>query len=398
MHEALSQRLARQFRQKIETGEWAVGKRLPTTRALAAELRVSINTVQNAFRHLEAHDLVERRPRLGGYVKAKPRGGGGIGSTAGSGNGAPAALAAGTRKSTVLGVVNRYTENPDADDFCHNITRGAARAAGEAGFHLAMYNWNGDDTDPIKTLLATIDNTAARAAGSLGGVLVFPSDPIRGLLEELDRRQIAWVTINRRDANETQNFVSFDAFGGSRLIGRLFAKQNIDRAVVLSDTFGPGKTSAEKYFGFLQGYVEGGMLSRNLDYIDCDSYQEMAGYERIRRYFDEFGPPKGVYASGDFLALGAARLARERGLRIPEDIVVVGSTGLHVAAYATPPMTVMQVPMEQMGREAARMLMQMSREGDRRIAGRFVPTSLLVRESFVVDETEIQHIRAEITS
>jgi hypothetical protein len=43
------------------------------------------------------------------------------------------------------------------------------------------------------------------------------------------------------------------------------------------------------------------------------------------------------------------------------------------------------------------MLMQMSREGDRRIAGRFVPTSLLVRESFVVDETEIQHIRAEIT-
>src|SRR6476661_6439469 len=62
MHEGLSQRLARQFRQKIETGEWAVGKRLPTTRALAAELGVSINTIQNAFRQLEAHNLVERRP------------------------------------------------------------------------------------------------------------------------------------------------------------------------------------------------------------------------------------------------------------------------------------------------------------------------------------------------
>src|SRR6478735_11979928 len=72
MHEGLSQRLARQFRQKIETGEWAVGKRLPTTRALAAELKVSINTIQNAFHQLEAHDLVERRPRLGGFVKARP--------------------------------------------------------------------------------------------------------------------------------------------------------------------------------------------------------------------------------------------------------------------------------------------------------------------------------------
>src|SRR5436309_12098092 len=102
MHEALSQRLARQFRQKIETGEWAVGKRLPTTRALAAELRVSINTVQNAFRHLEAHDLVERRPRLGGFVKARP-------SRSASGGGV-----APPRRATVLGVVSRYAENPDA--------------------------------------------------------------------------------------------------------------------------------------------------------------------------------------------------------------------------------------------------------------------------------------------
>ena len=97
MHEALSQRLARQFRQKIETGEWAVGKRLPTTRALAAELRVSINTVQNAFRHLEAHDLVARRPRLGGYVKARPRGG----SVPANHHAVP------TRKSTVWGVASR---------------------------------------------------------------------------------------------------------------------------------------------------------------------------------------------------------------------------------------------------------------------------------------------------
>src|SRR3954452_19931736 len=99
MHEGLSQRLARQFRQKIETGEWAVGKRLPTTRALAAELRVSINTVQNAFRHLEAHDLVERRPRLGGFVKAKP-------------SRIPSPHAPPPRKATVLGVVTRFSENP----------------------------------------------------------------------------------------------------------------------------------------------------------------------------------------------------------------------------------------------------------------------------------------------
>jgi LacI family transcriptional regulator len=239
-------------------------------------------------------------------------------------------------------------------------------------------------------------STAARAAGVLGGILVFPSEPIRGLLEELDRRQIAWVTINRRDPTETHNFVSFDAFGASRAIGRSFAKTGIDRVVILSDTFGPGKSTADKYFGFLQGFIEGGMPSRNVDYIDCDSYQEVAGYERMKQYFNEFGPPRGIYASGDFLALGAARLTREMGLKIPEQVAVVGSTGLHVAAYASPPLSVLQVPMEQMGREAARMLMQMSRNGERRIEGRFVPASLLVRESFVIAPEILAEIRGEI--
>src|SRR3954467_13640095 len=103
MHEGLSQRLARQFRQKIETGEWAVGKRLPTTRALAAELKVSINTIQNAFRQLEAHDLVERRPRLGGYVKSRP--------FDQPPNHHPVSHA------TTVGVVGPYTDTPDADDF-----------------------------------------------------------------------------------------------------------------------------------------------------------------------------------------------------------------------------------------------------------------------------------------
>ena len=73
MEQGLSQRLASEFRQKIELGEWAVGAKLPTTRALASTYRVSINTIQTAFRALEGDNLVERRPRIGGYVKSRHR-------------------------------------------------------------------------------------------------------------------------------------------------------------------------------------------------------------------------------------------------------------------------------------------------------------------------------------
>ena len=69
MTQGLSQNLALEFRRKIETGQWPSGQRLPTTRELAAEYQVSVNTSQGAFRVLEAHDLVDRRPRRGGFVK-----------------------------------------------------------------------------------------------------------------------------------------------------------------------------------------------------------------------------------------------------------------------------------------------------------------------------------------
>src|SRR5262245_46580843 len=145
MHEGLSQRLARQFRQKIESGEWAVGKRLPTTRALAAELGVSINTIQNAFRQLEAHNLVERRPRLGGYVKARPA------QQAFPPGSAP------TRRATTIGVVSPFTDTPDADDFAHGILRGCTRELGAAGYQITMYPFSFTDADPVRSLLAAID-------------------------------------------------------------------------------------------------------------------------------------------------------------------------------------------------------------------------------------------------
>src|SRR5688500_20307021 len=69
MAQRLSQNLALEFRRKIETGQWVSGQRLPTTRQLAATYQVSANTIQGAFRVLEAHDLVDRRPRRGGFVK-----------------------------------------------------------------------------------------------------------------------------------------------------------------------------------------------------------------------------------------------------------------------------------------------------------------------------------------
>lgn len=56
----------------IANGELIVGERLPTVRALAADLHLAANTVARSYRELEAADVIETRGRLGSFVKAGP--------------------------------------------------------------------------------------------------------------------------------------------------------------------------------------------------------------------------------------------------------------------------------------------------------------------------------------
>jgi DNA-binding LacI/PurR family transcriptional regulator len=91
-----------------------------------------------------------------------------------------------------------------------------------------------------------------------------------------------------------------------------------------------------------------------------------------------------VFASGDLLALGAIRLFREQGINVPSQVGVIGATGLKMGAYTHPSLTVLDTPMERMGREAGRMLLEMSRQNVSRLIGRYVPAPVVVRESFPI--------------
>jgi DNA-binding LacI/PurR family transcriptional regulator len=376
MVEGLPKRLADEFRQKIGLGEWAVGGRLPTTRELADAYRVSVNTIQTAFRELEADDLVQRRPGVGGFVKNRyPRS-----ST--------------MRPLTTIGVVGAYSESqahvieslrtsPSAspDEWGYRIIQGLDWGLAPSGFNLTTFSYSNSDPDALRKVLDKID----RAGSTLAGLLCFMKDEgVEGLLEELDKRNLPWVTVNRPTENANHNFVTHDAFRGGRLIARCFARMGFERIAILSDALRWGNSAGDKYFGFLEGWIESGKLSRDADFVQCTSHVDQAGYEAFSKYVERFGPPRAVFAAGDFLALGAMRACRELGLAVPGQVDIIGSTGLRASEYSHPSLTVLDTPMEQMGGAAAQMLVEMAREGVRRMSGRYAKASLMIRESCAI--------------
>jgi LacI family transcriptional regulator len=108
---------------------------------------------------------------------------------------------------------------------------------------------------------------------------------------------------------------------------------------------------------------------------------EEHGYQSLTKYLQAEPAPDAILASGDYIAVGASRALRDGGLEVGRDVHVVGATGLELAQFSHPPLTVSEVPMEAMGRAAAQMLLEMAREGVRRMLGRYLPARLTVRES-----------------
>lgn len=81
------------------------------------------------------------------------------------------------------------------------------------------------------------------------------------------------------------------------------------------------------------------------------------GYEAALRLFRQAPPPTAVTCFNDLVALGVMRALTERGLRIPEDVSLVGFDDIPPAAYAYVPLTTMRVPKREMGRLAAERLL-----------------------------------------
>lgn len=102
-----------------------------------------------------------------------------------------------------------------------------------------------------------------------------------------------------------------------------------------------------------------------------------------------------VLAMSDALAIGALHAAHERGLRVPEDVSVVGFDNIDVAEHSHPALTTVHQPVREKGEEAARLLMSaIDRQGPERPEHRLLETRLIVRGSTARPSLERQEVRS----
>jgi LacI family transcriptional regulator, repressor for deo operon, udp, cdd, tsx, nupC, and nupG len=98
-------------------------------------------------------------------------------------------------------------------------------------------------------------------------------------------------------------------------------------------------------------------LDKDLVVIHGD-FSVRSGISGADQLFAQKKRPTAVFCFSDEMALGVLRAARERSLRVPEDLSVMGFDDIRFAQYAEPPLTTIRQPMQEIGEEAVRLLLR----------------------------------------
>jgi len=116
--------------------------------------------------------------------------------------------------------------------------------------------------------------------------------------------------------------------------------------------------AAERLAGFLQGFKEAG-LSESAFVKWEGRFVFSAGVAAAEAFLTLKDRPTAIYASCDESAIGFIKVVRAAGVRVPEDVSVIGFDGIEFADYVEPTLTTFRQPLHELGRKGASILMKM---------------------------------------
>lgn len=371
-----SRQLARELEAMIRQGKWAVGSKLPSIRQIAQQHAVSVGTVQRALSQLEAKDLISYSPRRRGLVKKNrqqhPRR-------------SRSTTAPPSPTTLHLGIVfpggpaQAVTVPDDHESWTGHISR-AIHTTANASRYDVLSLAPPTEHDQVGGLLEKLQGMRQ----SIAGLVIFQLQQMPTLAEGLDELEIPWVSIDRPASNAMHNFVSADFTQAGYVVGRTFAAGQFQRVLMLLGNMAAFRSSAELSTGFMQAYLERGMSPAGIEYRTCAGSTEQLGYEQTCASLANGCRPQAILAAGDRLALGAIRACREFGLECPQDVSIVGGSGLELSRYTSPSLSVIQQPMRQIGQKAVAMLLEMIQAGSSRIPGTLFACEYIQRQSLLL--------------
>lgn len=275
-----------------------------------------------------------------------------------------------TKKTKTIGVVVTSI----ADPFIADVISGVEEAANDHGYSVFLANSNANPDREVKVVHSFHERR-------VDGILVTASRVGALYVPLLSQLKVPIVLINNQHPDETDEFiysVTIDNIKASTEVMRHLIGLGHKRIAYIGDR-GGFQSDIERLAGYRQGLASAEYPFLAELVVHGDGKPE-GGAEAMERLLALPSPPTAVFCYNDMSALGALRVLNSHGIKVPEDLSVVGFDDLAIASYTSPLLTTVSQPKQQMGRMAMEILIKLLSRIDSKTNIK-VEGELIVRES-----------------
>lgn len=136
-----------------------------------------------------------------------------------------------------------------------------------------------------------------------------------------------------------------------------------------------------RFEGYRKALEKSGIsCDENLCVVDEPDTRMINGYKGCEKLLAKF-KPDAIFAANDAMAIGCVRFLKEKGIKIPDEIAIVGFDDIEACIHIEPRLTTIRVDKEELGIIAVRRLVEMINNPEGGIIRTYVPVELVVRES-----------------
>ncbi|MDC7120941.1 LacI family transcriptional regulator [Cellulomonas fimi] len=268
-----------------------------------------------------------------------------------------------SHRTNVLGILVAEFE-----PYSTELLKGASGAVGATGYELLAYSGGGAGGS-----VGWERRYLSRLAGTLidGAVIVTPT-----VVEA--HPGVPVVAVDPHTGPSGLPTVDADSFAGAVLATEHLLGLGHTRIAFLGGR--PDLESARlREDGFRHAMAAAG-VSVDEDLVRVGGYRPETADQPANELLARTEPPTAVFAANDLSAIRVVEVARSLGLRVPDDLSVIGFDNVPESALATPPLTTISQPLQQMGAEALRLLVDLIDGRERGVHVR-LPTELVERAS-----------------
>lgn len=263
-------------------------------------------------------------------------------------------------------------------EFFTDIIKGIEKEAYAQSYHVIVVGSHSE-----RNIVESILNFMKRSL--IDGVILMIPSLSEQIKDIISASKIPVVIINGKNEANAVDTVSIDNYQGSYSIVNFLIKNYHYKKIAIIEGPSNNNDALERFEGYMAALKDNGIKPKDDWMIDGD-FTSKGGELACSRLLSLLEKPEVIFASNDVMALGCYKVINAHGLKIPDNIGVVGFDHISLADLVSPHLTTVHVPIEEIGQEAARILFERINGTAKGVSHLKISTGIIVGDSCKIQE------------